>query len=132
MNNKEPLSSLKGVGEKTEKLFARLGIRTVGELLAYYPRDYQAYERPVPIGQLKEQRIMTVESALTKGADLLRFNKMQMVSAQIRDLTGSLQLAWYNMPYMRSHLRTGEIYVFRGRVARKRGRLVMELSLIHI
>ena len=52
---------------------------------------------------------MTVESALTKGADLLRFNKMQMVSAQIRDLTGSLQLAWYNMPYMRSHLRTGEI-----------------------
>lgn len=126
MNNKEPLSSLKGVGEKTEKLFARLGIRTVGELLAYYPRDYQAYERPVPIGQLKEQRIMTVESALTKGADLLRFNKMQMVSAQIRDLTGSLQLAWYNMPYMRSHLRTGEIYVFRGRVARKRGRLVME------
>ena len=126
MTNRQPLTDLKGVGEKTGKLFERLGIRTVRDLLSYYPRDYQAYERPVPIGQLKEQRIMSVESALATSADLLRFNRMQLVSAQIRDLTGSLQLAWYNMPYMRSHLKTGEMYVFRGRVAKKRGRLVME------
>lgn len=126
MTNGQPLTDLKGVGEKTGKLFERLGIRTVRDLLSYYPRDYQAYERPVPIGQLKEQRIMSVESALATSADLLRFNRMQLVSAQIRDLTGSLQLAWYNMPYMRSHLKTGEMYVFRGRVAKKRGRLVME------
>ena len=63
---------------------------------------------------------------MATSADRLRFNRMQLVSAQIRDLTGSLQLAWYNMPYMRSHLKTGEMYVFRGRVAKKRGRLVME------
>ena len=126
MTNRQPLTDLKGVGEKTGKLFERLGIRTVRDLLSYYPRDYQAYERPVPIGQLKEQRIMSVESALATSADLLRFNRMQLVSAQIRDLTGSLQLAWYNMPYMRSHLKTGEMYVFRGRVAKKRGRVVME------
>ena len=126
MTNGQPLTDLKGVGEKTGKLFERLGIRTVRDLLSYYPRDYQAYERPVPIGQLKEQRIMSVVSALATSAVLLRFNRMQLVSAQIRDLTGSLQLAWYNMPYMRSHLKTGEMYVFRGRVAKKRGRLVME------
>ena len=126
MTNGQPLTDLKGGGAETGKLFERLGIRTVRDLLSYYPRDYQAYERPVPIGQLKEQRIMSVESALATSADLLRFNRMQLVSAQIRDLTGSLQLAWYNMPYMRSHLKTGEMYVFRGRVAKKRGRLVME------
>ena len=132
MTNGQPLTDLKGVGEKTGKLFERLGIRTVRDLLSYYPRDYQAYERPVPIGQLKEQRIMSVESALATSADLLRFNRMQLVSAQIRDLTGSLQLAWYNMPYMRSHLKTGEMYVFRGRVAKKRGRLVMEQPEVFI
>ena len=126
MTNRQPLTDLKGVGEKTGKLFERLGIRTVRDLLSYYPRDYQAYERPVPIGQLKEQRIMSVESALATSADLLRFNRMQLVSAQIRDLTGSLQLAWYNMPYMRSHLKTGEMNVYCGRVAKKRGHLVME------
>ena len=47
--NGQPLTSLKGVGEKTGKLFERLGIVTLRDLLSYYPRDYQAYERPVPI-----------------------------------------------------------------------------------
>ena len=124
--NGQPLTSLKGVGEKTGKLFERLGIVTLRDLLSYYPRDYQAYERPVPIGQLKEQKVMSVESALVTNADLLRFNRMQLVSARIRDLSGSLQLAWYNMPYMRASLKTGQLYVFRGRVVRKRGGLVME------
>ena len=124
--NGRPLTSLKGVGEKTGKLFERLGIVTLRDLLSYYPRDYQAYERPVPIGQLKEQKVMSVESALVTNADLLRFNRMQLVSARIRDLSGSLQLAWYNMPYMRASLKTGQLYVFRGRVVRKRGGLVME------
>ena len=124
--NGQPPTSLKGVGEKTGKLFERLGIVTLRDLLSYYPRDYQAYECPVPIGQLKEQKVMSVESALVTNADLLRFNRMQLVSARIRDLSGSLQLAWYNMPYMRASLKTGQLYVFRGRVVRKRGGLVME------
>ena len=45
---------------------------------------------------------------------------------QLRDLTGSLQVTWFNMPYMRANLKSGETYVFRGRVVKKRGRLVME------
>ena len=80
----------------------------------------------MPIGQLKEQTIMAVESALVRGADLVRLGHMQIVSVQLKDLTGSLQVSWYNMPYMRANLKTGVKYVFRGRVVRKRGRMVME------
>lgn len=126
MLNQEPISSLKGIGEKTAKLFEKLGVSTVADLLAYYPRAYDAYEEPVPIGQLKENTVMAVQSALVKHADLLRFNHMQVVSLQLKDLTGSLQVSWYNMPYMRANLKPGESYVFRGRVVRKRGRLLME------
>ena len=36
-----PIIQLKGVGEKTQKMFEKLEIRTVGELLAHYPRDYE-------------------------------------------------------------------------------------------
>lgn len=126
MLNGQPVHSLKGIGEKTGKLFEKLGIFTVDDLLTYYPRAYDAYEAPVAIGQLKEQTVMAVESALMKNADLLRLNHMQIVSVQLKDLTGSLQVAWYNMPYMRANLKSGEKYVFRGRVVKKRGRLVME------
>ena len=126
MLNSQPIHSLKGIGEKTGKLFEKLGIFTIDDLLTYYPRAYDAYEAPVPIGQLKEQTVMAVESVLVKSADLLRLNHMQIVSVQLRYLTGSLQVTWFNMPYMRANLKSGETYVFRGRVVKKRGRLVME------
>ena len=126
MLNGQPVHSLKGIGEKTGKLFEKLGIFTIDDLLTYYPRAYETYEEPAAIGQLKEQTVMAVESALMKSADLLRLNHMQIVSVQLKDLTGSLQVAWYNMPYMRANLKSGEKYVFRGKVVKKRGRLVME------
>lgn len=126
MQNQEPISTLKGIGEKTAKLFEKLGAATVGGLLSYYPKAYEIYGPPVQIGQLKEQTVMSVETALTASPDLLRINRMQMVSANVKDITGKLQLVWYNMPYMRANLKTGQLYVFRGRVVKKRGRLIME------
>ncbi|MDO5349175.1 MAG: ATP-dependent DNA helicase RecG [Lachnospiraceae bacterium] len=124
--NTQPIEELKGIGEKTGKLFRKLGIETVSDLLQYYPRDYDAFEEPLPIGQLKENGVNAVAGVLAKPADLLRFNGLLMVSASLKDLTGSLQLAWYHMPYMRTNLKTGTPYIFRGRVVKKRGRLIME------
>ena len=126
MLNGQPVHSLKGIGEKTGKLFEKLGVLSIDDLLAYYPRAYDTYEAPVPIGQLKDQTVAAVESVLLKGADLVRLNHIQIVSVQLKDMTGSLQVSWYNMPYMRANLKSGETYVFRGRVVKKRGRLVME------
>ena len=47
------LRELKGVGEKTEKLFQKIGITTTDDLLHYYPRNYDSYEAPEEIGSLK-------------------------------------------------------------------------------
>ena len=65
----------------------------------------------MPIGQLKDQTVAAVESVLLKGADLVRLNHIQIVSVQLKDMTGSLQVSWYNMPYMRANLKSGETYV---------------------
>lgn len=120
MSNRQPVSALKGIGEKTGKLFEKVGVITIDDLLSYYPRAYDTYDEPVHIGQLREQAVMSVASALLKPPDLLRTGKIQMVSAVIKDLTGSLQLAWFNMPYMRSNVKSGQMYVFRGRVVKKK------------
>ena len=53
MDEREPLRSLKGVGEKTDKLFGKLGLRTVGDLLRDFPREYDVYERPVSVSACK-------------------------------------------------------------------------------
>lgn len=51
MDRDTPITELKGVGEKTGRLFGKLDIRTVGELLAAYPRDYEVFGEPVKIGR---------------------------------------------------------------------------------
>lgn len=50
----DPVSSLKGVGEKTEKLLAKLSIHTVRELLTHFPKNYDVYEDICPIALLEE------------------------------------------------------------------------------
>ena len=44
-----PIQYVKGVGEKRAALFAKLDIRTVGDLLAHYPRDYEDWSHPLAI-----------------------------------------------------------------------------------
>lgn len=124
--NEQPVNSLKGIGEKTGKLFEKLGIRTVDDLLEYYPRAYDAYDPPVAIGQLKPDTVMAVEGMLYKAVDVKRYNHIQVVTTTLKDLTGTLQLTWYNMPYLHATLKAGMRAVFRGRVVKKSGRLTME------
>ena len=64
--NQEPVTSLKGIGEKTAGLFARLGVCTVEDLLHDYPRAYDAYEEPVPVGKLQENTTAAVAGQLLK------------------------------------------------------------------
>ena len=57
MNTRSRTGSLKGIGEKTEKLFQKMGIHTVGDLIRYYPRGFDIYEDPVPISEIEEGRL---------------------------------------------------------------------------
>lgn len=122
----QPLTQLKGIGDKTARLFSKLNVETVEELLHYYPRGYDAFREPKPVGSLVPDTMAAVEGVLTKTADVVRYNRLQVTMVYLRDETGVVQLNWYNMPFLRSTLKAGERFVFRGQVVKKRGCLVME------
>ena len=69
MIEQSKIHEIKGVGEKTEKLFAKLGIYTVGDLLRYYPRNYDVYEEAVPIAEVEDGRTVTVTRKRSDGDD---------------------------------------------------------------
>ena len=126
------ITAVKGIGEKTAKLFQKIGVETVEELLHYYPRAYDEFKEPQPIAELKEDTIAAVVGILAKTADVVRYGaRLQVTTAGLRDSGGTLALAWYNMPYLRGTLKAGERFVFRGRVVKKRGRLTMEQPEIY-
>ena len=126
MNNMQSIETLKGIGEKTAKLFEKVGVRTVDDLLHYYPRGYDAYKEPCAIGELKEDEIGAVDGYLKSGAVGRHFGGSSMVTATLSDMTGKLKLVWYHMPYLKNTLKPDSHYIFRGKVVRKKSGLTME------
>lgn len=126
MNEHSPIREIKGIGEKTEKLFQKMGVYTAGDLLRYYPRTYDIYEAPVPVSELEEGSVVAVEGCVFGSVQVSPNRKLQTVTALIRDLTGTLKVLWFRMPFLRNTLRSGSCIIVRGRVVNKRGGLVME------
>ena len=126
MANDQSIETLKGIGEKTAKLFEKVGIRTIDDLLHYYPKGYDTYGEPKAIGELSEDETGAVEGFLKSGATGVHINGLSIVQATISDMTGKLRLVWYHMPYLKNTLRPDGHFIFRGRVIRKKNGLTME------
>lgn len=131
MNTASPITALKGIGEKTAALFHRVGVDTVGELLSYYPRTYDVYERPVSIGALEADKIQAVTGFIRRIPDGRRVGRYHITTVSLEENGLHLQLSWFNMPFLRNSLLPGCIYIFRGRVQKKKGRTTMDQPEIY-
>lgn len=126
MNDKTPLRELKGVGEKTEKLFQKIGITTAEELLRYYPRTYDIYEEPVEIASAEEDKTVSIRATITTGIYINQIRNLQVLTTTVADASGRLPVAWFNAPYLRGTLKKGGVFILRGKIIRKKGRPQME------
>ncbi len=125
MEGQAPITELKGIGEKTQKLFAKLNIHTAGELLAYYPRGYETFQKPVKISQASLGEICAVYGAVMGIPNERRVRSLHILNVNLSDGTGSMQLTFFNMPFLKKTLRQGGYYIFRGMVqSRGTGRLM--------
>lgn len=131
MEYNDRINVIKGIGEKTEKIFHKLGIRTVQDLIEHYPRSYEKYEKPVEIASLTEGSVFAIEASLCMTPRLKKVRNLQIVNVSVRDTSGMLSLTWFNMPFLQRSLRSGWRYIFRGKVVRKNGVLVMEQPVIY-
>jgi len=126
MNGQEPLTCLKGVGDKTASLFKKLDIFTIDDLMHTYPRAYDTFEPPKPIAGINHSAVTAVEGILLKDANLRKLSHMQVITAEIKDESGTLSLIWFNMPFLKNTLKAGLRFIFRGLVIRKAGRFTMQ------
>lgn len=112
------IREIKGIGEKTEKLFNKLGVTTTDELLEYYPRTYDEYTRPLCLDEIDSTvGIPAIEGVIMSEPSLVRARNLQILSVFIKDRKGAkIKCSWFNMPYLRSTLKVGSRMVFRGMI----------------
>ena len=120
------LTNIKGIGPKTEKLFNKLGVFTCEDLVRYYPIHYDAYMPPCAAGNVIVGAKCAVQGSIARAVVVRPTRRVTISTTEIDDPTGRIRLTWYNAPYIRTVLKRGAVYIFRGTVTKKGGVLVME------
>ena len=126
MIEKTDIGELKGIGEKTRKIFQKININTIGDLIRYYPRRYDVYEEAVPISELEEEKVQTVSGTIFGRVQVTGNKNMQITTIQVKDTSGILKVIWFRMPFLRTTLSGGGWITLRGKVVNKKGCLTME------
>lgn len=110
----DPLTEVKGVGPAVAAKFKLLGLKTIGDLIDYYPRRYDDYSAITPVRALTQPGPVTIEAKITsiKGRYVRR--GMHITEAIASDETGSTRLVWFNQPYRESAMKRDHTYFISG------------------
>ncbi len=117
---------IKGVGEKRAELFEKKGIRTVEDLLYYFPRSHEDRSEMKEIADCAEGETVCVSVTVFSPVSDVRVRRNLLVSTMIvSDQTGALNVVWYNNKYVKGQFFTGDEYILYGRITRNRGKKEM-------
>ena len=127
MSDAIPVNRIKGVGEKTAALFGKINVYTVDDLIRHYPRDYETYDAPVSIRETSPGNVQAVYGQITAIPNVKKVRNLSILNAILKDDNGdSIQLTFFNMPFLKKVLKPGGFYLFRGLVQQRGTHKIME------
>lgn len=127
------IKELKGIGDKTEKIFNALGLFDTDDLLEYYPRTYDVYKEPVRVCEMSDESInYAFWGRVATSFEINNKGRYNILSLYAEDEDGArVKLTWFNMPFMRNNLKRGGQYIFRGKVAFKGSLVFMQQPVLY-
>ena len=126
------ITELTGVGAKRAEALKAAGISSVADLLNYFPRDYDDRSDVKTLSELIPDAVNTVRGTVASepvNADLKRKGgggRFTVTKVAVKDLTGTLEITWFNQPYLKKQFKKGSEYIFTGRVREAFGKLQMQ------
>jgi len=108
---------LKGVGEAREKLFAKLEITALRDLVEYFPRAYEDRTQFKKTNGLTIGEAVCVIALAATAPQLSHIRKgLDIVKLKAVDEVGALELTFFNQPFIKDAIKPGETYTFYGKV----------------
>jgi ATP-dependent DNA helicase RecG len=123
---KKTIKTLDTVGEKTEKKLEKLGIKTIEDLIFHFPYRYERYNNCDNLNKIQINTPINIKVRI----DLIRNKrsmrrKMTITEAIVSDDNGSLEVVWFNQPFISKNLKNGDYVSLAGKITLKGGRLIM-------
>lgn len=115
---------VKGVGPSRASLLKKLEINTLGDLITYYPREYEDRSKPKMIASLVDNEEALIEAMVVSRMSEQKIRKnMTIYKLIVRDESGTCILTWFNQKYLKNKFIMGKKYKFYGKVAVKYGKI---------
>ena len=108
-----PVEVLKGVGAALATKFSVLGIKTVADLINYYPRRYDDFSTVTAINKIRPGAV-TIEAVIKQARGRYVRRGLHITEAVASDKTDSVRLIWFNQPYRVDSLKPGQSYFISG------------------
>ncbi|MEG1858514.1 MAG: ATP-dependent DNA helicase RecG, partial [Pseudoflavonifractor sp.] len=108
---------LPGIGEARAKSLDRLGLSTVGDLLAYFPRDYEDRTKTAAIGAAVPEEPVCISALVAEAPRTSYVRKgLELTKVKVVDGSAAMTVTFFNQSYVRDALTLGESYVFYGKM----------------
>ncbi|HLF25709.1 MAG TPA: ATP-dependent DNA helicase RecG [Anaerolineae bacterium] len=124
-NLQSPVTALSGVGPANAEKLARLGVKTIRDLLWLLPRRYDDFSALKPINRLEFGDEVTVIGSVWEAGLRRTRGGAQLFQALLSDGSGMIQCTWFN-PYLNDKIKRGQQIVVSGRVDEYLGRLTFQ------
>ena len=110
------IEQLKSVGPRNIPRLAKLGIKTVRDLLWHFPARYEDYSRVVSISEIEPGQKVNIQGEVLKMSNRMIFPKrMSITNALVGDETGAVKVVWFNQPFIANSLREGTLVSLAGK-----------------
>jgi len=120
-----PITVIRGISSGLATKFGKLGVKTVRDLLYFFPHRHLDYSQRKFISQLTEGEEETIIANVWQAQEA-RLGGRRSTEAIVGDETGNVRIVWFNNPYLAKKLTTNTRIVVSGRVSLFNGRHVFE------
>lgn len=107
---------IKGVGEARAKSLEKLGIKTLGDMLTFYPRKYEDWSKTASIGECVPGEVSCVKAKVIMPPEMRRTKNGCLVKTLVSDSESLMALTFFNNKYVVNQLHEGGEYLFYGKV----------------
>jgi ATP-dependent DNA helicase RecG len=125
----QPITKVRGVGEKMAEKLARLGLHTLRDMLFFFPRRYDDYTQMVPLHKVQPNQNYTLLGTIIDIRQRVGQGKIDLLSLTISDGTAKLQVSFFNQMWLRRQLKMGMQLVFSGKTDLYLGKVVLNNPL---
>lgn len=122
---RQPVTVVKGVGDRMAESFNKLGVHTIYDLLYFLPRRYDDYTRLNNISQLQPSSTATVVGTVREASVKVGPNGRKYFHVMLDDGSGLLEVTFFGQYFLSRYIRVGDQIVLSGETSIYRNRIQM-------